>query len=371
MKRCGDFLRVSRRFSLVGLVALLLACGCSLPQKTPSRFTQAGDDLEGMILNVNRRLIELEENMHARMKLIDVWMNQQHNNITTLQRQVAFLLEKDGTPMPAAESGDTMGSPPFSPPTDSTPTVSTEAPIRPTGAEQPTMDQPAATEAGATQPVTTEAATPQPGETTPATEPTSPVAPEMSDAEKAEALLLKLRACKREEVSGVTKEMKPLSKHLVKPLIEGLTDPDHEFRWRAERALMRLDAGVIMGDIIAALDNARTRSQAVRILGGLGVAPKEVVEKLCGYLVTSDNDDLVFDCASTLVLLRVKEGVPTLISALRSDDEIRRLLAFYTLNKATGYSFDYNYRAAQELREEAVRRWEIWWEENKEKLWSE
>ncbi len=368
MRRWGGFLRLSRGFCLV---ALLLACGCSLNGKTSSK-PAAGDSLEDQILFVNRNLIELEKNTEARARITDGWLNQLQNSVTDLQRQVELLLAKTGLSPSATEPSGKVELPAFSPTTELPPTTPPETPTQPATAEPPTGGRPAAAEPVAAGPKTTEPAAGQPGATTPAaTEPTPPVAPAMSDPDKAEAQLLKLRACKSEEVVDVVKKMKPLSKYLVKPLIDGLNDPDYEFRPRAERALAQLDPVAVMADVVAALENPRTRIQAVRIIGALGATTKEVIERLLGYLAKPDNADLAFDCANTLALLRVKDAVPKLISYLRSDDEIRRLLAFHTLSKVTGQSFDYGFKAAQEVREESVRKWEVWWDENKEKLWNE
>ncbi|MDQ7780112.1 MAG: hypothetical protein RDV41_10445 [Planctomycetota bacterium] len=346
------------------LASVALGCGLTGRSNQPAA---AGKDVADQVIFLNSRVTDLEINTETHFKILEGWLNQIQDKLASLEKDQALLAERLGIVRTPPEDVTSAPGPEFSP--------GSRVPANPPDEAAATTTEPTETTPTETTPTET-----TPTETTPPTEVTEPVkppieerpvTPAMSETERADAQLLRLRACKPEEVAAVAKEMRPLSKYVVKQLVEGLNDPDYEFRPRAERALEQLDPVVVMADIVATLNNPNLRIQAVRIIGAMGTTTEDVKTRLREYLINKEDAELAFYAAGTLVGLKVKDGVPELIKHLKSEDEIRRLLAFHTLNKMTGKSFGYSFNASVDTRNNAVRQWEAWWEEVKETLWAE
>ena len=64
--------------------------------------------------------------------------------------------------------------------------------------------------------------------------------------------------------------------------------------------------------------------------------------------------------------LRVKEAVPTFLKYLRDPDARTRGVANNALMVTTGRSMGFKPGADEHAREEAIAKWEEWWEENRD-----
>ncbi|MAE28418.1 MAG: hypothetical protein QF724_03400 [Planctomycetota bacterium] len=77
----------------------------------------------------------------------------------------------------------------------------------------------------------------------------------------------------------------------------------------------------------------------------------------------ADEVDLALERARTLLRLGDWRMAPPLIDGLRDERLLTRALCAQALFEATAESFGYDPRAAEDDREEAIRRWEYWlWE---------
>lgn len=117
-------------------------------------------------------------------------------------------------------------------------------------------------------------------------------------------------------------------------LLKALADPVGAVRYAAAASLGRLGDPSVAPYLIECLDNP-----------GFGT-PSPIYESLGN--------------------LRVKEAIPYLIRGLRDEDPRTRGVANNALMVTTGRSHGFKPTAPPDAREEAVRKWQEWWEENKD-----
>jgi len=86
----------------------------------------------------------------------------------------------------------------------------------------------------------------------------------------------------------------------------------------------------------------------------------EYLRKLPAPAKTSTN--LAYERARTLLRLGDWSECKTLIAGLREEDLMMRALCARALSEATGQGFGYDPQAAEDQREQAVQRWEQWWQ---------
>jgi hypothetical protein len=75
-----------------------------------------------------------------------------------------------------------------------------------------------------------------------------------------------------------------------------------------------------------------------------------------------EDHDLALERARTLVRLGDWSVMPILIEGLRDERLVTRALCAQALSESTNERFDYDPRGEPEAREQAVQRWEAWWE---------
>jgi len=150
-----------------------------------------------------------------------------------------------------------------------------------------------------------------------------------------------------------------------KPLIAALKDESSYVRWAAAEALGRLKVKEAYPWLVSALRDTSSygRSAAANALGQIG-DPAAVP-----HLRTSLYDRNLWvrnASARALVRLGENEGIPVLIRNLESEaqerDNLVREQAVEFLREVTGREFGFDPRASRSAREEAIRRWEEWWE---------
>ncbi|MEQ8765020.1 MAG: HEAT repeat domain-containing protein [Planctomycetota bacterium] len=117
-------------------------------------------------------------------------------------------------------------------------------------------------------------------------------------------------------------------------LIEGLKNEDSEVRAASVYALGLIDDKRVLPEIRASLED-----------------PDRSVQ---------------LEAAASLLGMGDWKGVPHLIRAIDDPDRYVRYKSFEALNKFTGLSFQYDFRASQEDRSAAVAKWQTWWGEKQE-----
>lgn len=92
------------------------------------------------------------------------------------------------------------------------------------------------------------------------------------------------------------------------------------------------------------------------------------------HLAGDTNLDVRRECAQALLSFKDYSGVPLLIEALRHQEKggpdaglWARYAAFRALQSTFQQSLGYQPHAAPDEREQAVRRWEAWWADNKQR----
>ncbi len=116
--------------------------------------------------------------------------------------------------------------------------------------------------------------------------------------------------------------------------------------------------------LLQALSNSDplTRANACFVLGE--IRDRRVVPRL-GPLLKDEDTNVRYEAAASLVVLGDWEhAMPLLLNGLRDPDKWTRFKAFTVLKNATRQDFGYDYQAEESAREESVRRFEQWWEEN-------
>lgn len=121
---------------------------------------------------------------------------------------------------------------------------------------------------------------------------------------------------------------------VIPHLLKALADPVGAVRYAAAASLGKLGDASVAPYLIECLENP-----------GFGT-PSPIYEALGN--------------------LRVKEAVPYLARGLRDEDHRTRGVANNALMVTTGRSHGFKPGGTAEDREEAVRKWEEWWEENKD-----
>jgi hypothetical protein len=76
---------------------------------------------------------------------------------------------------------------------------------------------------------------------------------------------------------------------------------------------------------------------------------------------SAEDVDVKYERARTLLRLGDYSVVPQLISGLRDDRQMTRALCSQALIEATHENFQFDPRGEEPAREEAVKRWESWW----------
>ena len=117
-------------------------------------------------------------------------------------------------------------------------------------------------------------------------------------------------------------------------LLRGLNDEVGAVQYASAVALGQIGTPAVVPTLLACLDNPNFRF------------PAPVLEALGN--------------------LRVKEAIPYFIRALRHEDPHVRGIANSSLMVTTTQAFGFRATADEERREKAVRKWEKWWEENKD-----
>lgn len=159
-------------------------------------------------------------------------------------------------------------------------------------------------------------------------------------------------------IEVVSEEFLKYGKVGLSALLYVLKTPDLDFRKRVESVLEYMPSKDVLPVLNDALKEPASRISATHVLGNLDDA--SAVPMLAEYL-RDDNLDFRLAIVEALVKLRDKRGIPALIEYLKSDNEAHRALAFDTLGKVTGQTFDYKHYALEDERREAVRKWETWW----------
>jgi len=157
----------------------------------------------------------------------------------------------------------------------------------------------------------------------------------MGDEELFERLVKDLSARSWELRCNAAEDLGDLGDPRAIPhLLKALADPVGAVRYAAAGALGRLGDPSVAPYLIECLENP-----------GFGT-PAPIYEALGN--------------------LRVKEAIPHLIRGLRDEDQRTRGVANNALMVTTGRSQGFKPSGPPEAREEAVRKWEEWWEENKD-----
>jgi HEAT repeat protein len=149
------------------------------------------------------------------------------------------------------------------------------------------------------------------------------------------------------------------------PLIEALKDESSYVRWAAAEGLGELGVVGAYPRLVTGLRDSSSyvRSASAKALGQIGDAAA------IPHLKSSLYDrNLWVRNASARALARLgdQEGIPILIKNLESEaqerDELVRAQAAEFLREATGENFGFDPRGPAADREEAIRRWQDWWQ---------
>lgn len=150
-----------------------------------------------------------------------------------------------------------------------------------------------------------------------------------------------------------------------KPLLAALNDNSTYVRWAATEALGDLKVAEAFPWLINVLrdSSSYSRSAAANALGKLG--DKEAVSHLRSSLY---DRNLWVRNASARALARLgeNEGIPVLIRNLESEaqerDNLVRAQAAEFLREVTGENFGFDPQGSPAARQEAIRRWQEWWD---------
>lgn len=157
----------------------------------------------------------------------------------------------------------------------------------------------------------------------------------MPDADDTFATLVQdLGAASWEMRCNAAEDLGDLGDHRATPyLLKALADPVGAVRYAAAAALGKLGDPAVTPYLIECLDSA-------------AFGPPAAVFEALGNL-------------------RVKEAIPYLIRGLRDPDQRTRGVANNALMVLCGRSMGFKPGGPAEAREEAVGKWEEWWEANK------
>ncbi|MBI3270846.1 MAG: HEAT repeat domain-containing protein [Planctomycetes bacterium] len=189
-----------------------------------------------------------------------------------------------------------------------------------------------------------------------------PAVPQISDAatqEKVSQLLQRFQTDK--DGKAVAAGLRPYSRFVAPTFVGYLRD------FTYQSAAIDVLATLEPRDVLPLISDALKREvdpqlqvACVRVLGRVGDNSAVPALRDC---VRTDNSDLKFYTAEALVLLKSKDGIPVLISYLKSPEETKRAIAYSGLRSATGYSFGYKlWSTRSEEWEEGYRRWKEWWD---------
>lgn len=139
------------------------------------------------------------------------------------------------------------------------------------------------------------------------------------------------------------------------------------------RGLKRLANLMRLGDIgepaipflIDALDHEDPEVRAGCIYALGLIDDKRVIPTLRSSLSDPDRN-VQLEAAASLLGMGDWKGVSLLITALDSPQRFVRYKSFEALNKFTGLSFQYDFRAEQEARAASVAKWQAWWSQKQQ-----
>lgn len=177
---------------------------------------------------------------------------------------------------------------------------------------------------------------------------------------ESEAIDKLIEQLKNNEVAlpKATKELREYGKPAIVALVRQLKDKDINIVRRIELVFAKLAPSEVIPVLSESLMQPDIRNSAARILGDIN--DSSAVIPLVERIKDKDND-FVFSVAEALVSLKDRRGIPVLIENLKSDNSSRRALAFDTLSKITGLTFEYKPYLSAEERLNAVKDWENWW----------
>ncbi len=139
------------------------------------------------------------------------------------------------------------------------------------------------------------------------------------------------------------------------------------------RGLKRLANLMRLGDIgepavpylLEALENSDPDQRASSIYALGLINDKGTLPALRERLSDTDRN-VQLEAAASLLGMGDWKGVSFLITALDDQDRFIRYKSFEALNKFTGLSFQYDFRASQEDRVASVGKWRGWWNDKQE-----
>ena len=161
----------------------------------------------------------------------------------------------------------------------------------------------------------------------------------------------------------IAPRLRPFGKAAVTALTFHLKDLDLHFRTKIEAVLSQLEPKHVIPIIKNLLHDPNLRVSAARILGNLD---DQSVSSLLAECIDDENQQFCFVVAEGLIKSKDKRGIPVMIELLQNENDSLRALAFDSLSKTTGLTFDYKHYEATEKRKPAIRKWEDWWMQNGE-----
>ena len=117
---------------------------------------------------------------------------------------------------------------------------------------------------------------------------------------------------------------------------------------------------MIAPQLLDALKKPQTQLSTIKILGNLG--DPIAIPSLSNFL-TDKSLDLRFYAADSLVKLKEKKAIPTLIDYLKGSDTAKSAIACDTLRQKTGQKLPFPFFGSKEEREKSAAAWEQWWKE--------
>jgi HEAT repeat protein/anti-sigma factor RsiW len=147
------------------------------------------------------------------------------------------------------------------------------------------------------------------------------------------------------------------------------SDPAAEVKRAAIGAMLDLKRDEARTTLVEALQQAgsfpeEVRVEVVRAVGGF--RNPEDVAALVGVLRGDESVAVRGEAAAALGSIRDQESVSALLEVLRDPDASLRGKAAQALRTLTGQAIDFKPEGTDEEREEAIRRFEEWWAENRE-----
>ena len=144
-------------------------------------------------------------------------------------------------------------------------------------------------------------------------------------------------------------------------LVRALADATDEVRVAALDMLAEERVAELDDAVVAMLSDksAWVRTRAARMAGKWKL---EGAREGLARLLEEDATVVRHEAAVALAALGDRSGYPALIDELDSDDWVDQRRAIVALGRLTGQTLDFHWAASEDRRDEAVERWEEWWE---------